>query len=109
MFVPATLTHYVQPLDLMVNGPAKKFLKSNFEELYARNIEAQLNSGLDVYSVEVSGKLSTIKPLHAHWLIGLYDHMRNNPKMIKKGFEVAGINDAFTTELEPEDPVEDLD
>ena len=101
--------HYFQPLDLSVNGPAKKFLKSKFEELYARNIEAQLNSGIDVYSVEVSGKLSTIKPLHAHWLIGLYDHMRNNPKMIKKGFELAGINDAFTTELEPEDPVEDLD
>ena len=29
--------------------------------------------------------------------------------MIKKGFELAGINDALTTELEPEDPFEDLD
>ena len=93
----------------MVNGPAKKVLKSKFEEWYARNIEAQLNSGIDVYFGEVSGKLSTIKPLHAYWLIVLYDHMRNNPKMIKKGFELAGINDAFTTELEPEDPVDDLD
>ena len=109
VFVPANLTHYFQPLDLTVNGPAKKFLKSKFEEWYARNIEAQLNSGIDVYSVEVSRKLSTIKPLHAHWLIGLYDHMRNNPEMIKKGFELAGINDALTTELEPEDPFEDLD
>ena len=109
MFVPATLTHYFQPLDLMVNDPAKKFLKSKLEEWYARNIEGQLNSGIDVYSAEVSGKLSTIKPLHAHWLIGLYDHRRNNPNMIKKGFELAGINDALTTELEPEDPFQDQD
>ena len=28
VFVPANLTHHFQPLDLTVNGPAKKFLKS---------------------------------------------------------------------------------
>ena len=29
--------------------------------------------------------------------------------MIMKGFDMAGINDALTEELEPEDPFKDLD
>ena len=35
--------------------------------------------------------------------------MRNNPELIKKGFLLAGIDDALTTGLGPEDPFEDLD
>ncbi len=109
VYVLANMTNYFQPLDLTVNGPAKQFLKTKFEEWYARQIEAQLNRGIDIYSVDVPRKLSIMKPVHAKWLIGLYDYLRNSRAMIMKGFDMAGINDALTGELEPEDPFKDLD
>ena len=34
--------------------------------------------------------------------------MANKPKVIRKGFERAGIVEAVTKELEPDDPFEDL-
>ena len=39
----------------------------------------------------------------------LYDHIRNKPDMITKGFEMAGIIEPINKELEPEDPFEDLE
>ena len=62
-----------------------------------------------MYDVEVPLKLSVLKPIHANWLIGLYDYLRNNQDMIRKGFEEAGINEALSIELEQEDPFHDLE
>ena len=53
-------------------------------------------------------QLSVLKPTHARWLISLYDYFRNQPQLITKGFEQAGIIDAINLELETEDPFEDL-
>ena len=50
-----------------------------------------------------------MKPVHAKWLIGLYDYLRNSREMIMKGFDMAGIINALKGELEPEDPSNDLD
>ena len=108
VFIPANMTNYFQPLDLTVNGPAKQFLKGKFKEWYAREIAKQVNKGIDVYSIDVNTKLSVMKPIHARWLVGLYNDLRNKPKAIRKGFEMAGIVEAVTKELEPEDPFEDL-
>ena len=49
-----------------------------------------------------------MKPIHARWLVGLYNHLRNKPEVIRKGFEMAGIVEAVTKEPEPEDLFEDL-
>ena len=108
VFVPANMTNYFQPLDLTVNGAAKQFLKGKFQEWYATEIASQVNEGVDVYSIDISTKLSVMKPIHARWLAGLYDHIRNKPDLIRKGFEMAGIVEAINKELEPEDPFEDL-
>jgi len=72
-------------------------------------ITEQINNGKDVYEIEVPLKLSVLKPLHANWVIGLYDYLRNKPDIICKGFEQAGINEALSIDLEPEDPFFDLD
>ena len=109
VFVPANMTNHFQPLDLTVNGPAKQFLKQKFKSWYATQITKQFNKGKNVYDVEVPLKLSALKPIHANWLIGLYDYLRNNQDMIRKGFEEAGINEALSIELEQEDPFHDLD
>lgn len=47
-------------------------------------------------------------PIHARWLVCLYNYLRNNPDVVRKGFEMAGIVEAVTKVLEPEDPFEDL-
>ena len=63
---------------------------------------------LFILITDVNTKLSVMKPIHARWLVGLYDHLQNKPEVIRKGFEMAGIVEAVTRELEPEDPFEDL-
>ena len=49
-----------------------------------------------------------MKPTHARWLLGLYDHMRNSGDIIRKGVKMAGIDDAIDLDIEPEDPFDDL-
>ena len=108
VYIPANLTDQFQPLDITVNGPAKKFLKKKFEEWYAKEISSPMDKGRDVYEVEVPFKLSVMKPIHARWLFGLYDYMLNSGDFIRKGFKLAGLDDAINLELEPEDPFDDL-
>ena len=44
--VPANMTHFFQPLDLTVNGSAKKFMRNRFTEYYAGDIiESNLRVG----------------------------------------------------------------
>lgn len=66
--VPVNMTHFFQPLDLTVNGSAKKFLRMLFTEYYAAPVKEQMDSDKQLEEVEVDFHLSTIKPLHARWL-----------------------------------------
>lgn len=72
-------------------------------------LKGELDQGIEVYEINVPLKLSILKPIHGRWLLGLYDHLRNNREMIVKGFESAGITEAITQELLNEDPFADLD
>ena len=48
------------------------------------------------YEISVDTKLSVIKPLHARWLISLYDNLRNKENiMIKRAFEMSSISEAL--------------
>ena len=108
VFVPANMTNYFQPLDLTVNGPVKQFLKGKFQEWYATEIAKQVDKGVDVHSIDVSTKLSVMKPIHGRWLVGLYNYLRNKPDVVRKGFEMTGIVEAVSKVLEPEDPFQNL-
>ena len=103
------MTDQFQPSDLNVNGDAKEFLKGKFECWYALQITNQLEDGSSVYDVQVPLKLSVIKPIHAKWLLGLHDHLRNSSDTIVKGFAMAGVKDALMMELPLEDPIADPD
>ena len=46
--------------------------------------------------------------IHARWLVGLYDHLRNCEDTIRKGFEMAGIKQAIYEDLPAEDPFIDM-
>ena len=45
-----------------------------------------------------------MKPIHARWLVGLNDYLRNKPDVTRKVFKMAEKVEAVTKGLEPEDP-----
>ena len=102
------MTNLFQPLDLTVNGSAKAFMKRNFTEWYSSSISKQLDEGKAIDDIDVDLKLSILKPLHAHWIKGLYDYMtsENGREIISNGWKAAFITEAIekgTKCLEPLD------
>ena len=106
--IPNNLTHEFQMLDLNIYGHAKRFLNTKFELWYAQEIAKQLSTGMDIRGADIPVKLSIIKSLHAQWLIGLYDYLRNQPDMILKAFEMSGLTEAMQMDLPDENPFADL-
>ena len=104
-YVPNNMTHYFQPLEITVNVVAKHFLKDKFKLCYANEVKKQLDKGTKVYEIDILLKLSSLKPIHGRWLLGLYDNLQNNTELIINGFESGGITEAVTQELPDEDPV----
>ena len=95
VFVPPNLTNHFQPLDLNVNSHAKKFLKETFQQWYLQQIQKELDSGKNIYQVDIETKLSTKKPIHARWIIRLYNKFRNSDEMVIKAFQVASITETL--------------
>ncbi|KAL9954832.1 hypothetical protein ACROYT_G042413 [Oculina patagonica] len=77
------------PLDLTVNGQAKKFCKEKFTTWYSQEVQRQLDSGTSFEDIEVDLRMSVIKPLHAGWLVALYDYLTGaeGRRCIFKGWE----------------------
>ena len=73
--VPANMTKFYQPLDLTVNGYAKRFFKSKFSAWYADQISKQLNEGVKIEEADAKFRLTTMKPLHAQWVVDFYNEM----------------------------------
>ena len=102
--VPANLTYLFQPLDVQggPNGYVKRFMKKMFTLWYSDQVIRALDEGKDIEDVETSLKLSIVKPLHAKWLIEMYNHMTSSEgrDVCLKGWKVAGILDAAEKGLE---------
>ena len=109
VYVPNNMTQYFQLLDLTVKAVVKHFLRDKFYLWYANEVKKQPGKETKVYEINIPLKLSILKPIHVRWLLGLYDHLRNNNKIIINGFESAGITEAVIQELPDEDPFADLD
>ena len=50
-------------------------MKRKFVDWYARQIVTEINKARDVEEIDVPMKLSIMKPLHASWLMELYNYM----------------------------------
>lgn len=72
------MTHKFQPLDININEIAKSFLKSHFQTWYSDKISKQMNEGKGVYEADVENQLFRMKPIHARWIIGLNNKLRNS-------------------------------
>ena len=73
--VPARITHICQVFNLTVNGYAKCFTKKKFNEWYTNQVRQQLDEGKKVEQVEVKLTLTTLKPIHAKWLVEFYNYI----------------------------------
>ena len=75
--VPANFTHLFQPLDVQEgpNGYAKRFMKGRFIEWYTEQTTQAMDADQKLNSVDIKLKLSINKPLHAKWVIELYNEM----------------------------------
>ena len=85
----------------------RQLIRQFYSKYYADEVKIQLNNGILPINVKVDVKLSTLKPMHAKWLLELYDKMQSKSNMIIKGFQRAGIYDAISMDyLLKEDPFE---
>ena len=71
------------------------------------------DSGVVLDDVDVDLRLSVLKPIHATWLVSMYNHLSSSEdrQAIAKGWKKAGVTDVVSglKNLPPEDPFEDLD
>jgi len=72
-----------------------------------------MESGTSTDEVEVDLRLSVLKPLHARWMVSLYNHLtsREGKRYVTKRWEKAGVTGVVNgkTALPPEDPFEEID
>lgn len=92
VYIPPSCTDKLQPLDLSVNSVFKQHMKSSFEDFYASAVSKQLKINPDLTSVDINLKLSTVKPLHAKWLVGSFDKLNLDKSAIQRGWIEAGIH-----------------
>lgn len=108
--VPAGMTHFFH---LTVNGEAKCFMKDTFTTWYSAEVQKQMESGNSTDEIEVDLRLSVLKPLHATWLVSLYNHLTGSveKRHIAKGWSKAGISELVQGKatLSPEDPFENIE
>ena len=71
-----------------------------------------MDSGINFEDVDVDLKLLVLKPIHATWLVALFNFFTSTERKVYvlKGWEKAGIKDVFNGKevLPPVDPYQDI-
>ena len=91
------MTQLFQSLDLTVDKHCKSYQKRLFLEWYALQIENQLSLEKKVEEIKIEFRLTTLKLLHAKWLVQYYNEItsENSSSVIINGRKAAGIYDAI--------------
>ena len=84
-YVPAGCTGELQPLDLTFNEPFKREMKECFTRWYASLIKKDLDQGKGVGEVKPDLRTSTVKPIHARWLMEVHSKLSKNSDLIISG------------------------
>ena len=74
-------------------------MKRRFTEWYSKCIAVQLDEGKEIEDVAVQLKLSVLKPLHANWIIDLFNYFTSEKgrEIISTGWKAAFITEAIST------------
>ena len=74
-------------------------MKELFTKWYAAIVKKELDQGKDVSTIKPDIRTSTVKPIHARWLIEVHSKLGKNRDLIVSGFEKAGIKDFIWTQF----------
>ena len=66
-------------------------MKSEFQSFYANEIKLSLDKGTEIDDININLRLSTIKPIHAKWLIKVIESLRDERDLIQGAFQKAGM------------------
>ena len=72
----------------------------------------QLDDGKELHDINIDLKFSKLKPLHAEWLVELYNQMSTGQKIIDSAWKGSGITEgmkAGKASFQPLDPFHDID
>ena len=92
------MTHTLQPLDLTVNGYAKRLMHEKLNDWYSLQISIQsFEERKLLHDIDAPLKLSLLKPIHAQWMLELYNKMTATPdkEIIHSAQKDVGIVDAL--------------
>lgn len=86
--------------------------KDFFTYYYLSAVKQQFDSGKKLEDIEVNFRLSVLKPLHAKWLVELFNFFTSTrgKEVIARGWkksEIVGLLDGSTI-LPPEDPFHEI-
>ena len=94
VIVPHNLTNGFHPLDISINQKAKKFVSHKFNTWYVDRVREQLRRGVAPGDVKLLMKLSDLKPLHARWIVEMFDYLKQQNESIVNEFDKAGFTEA---------------
>ena len=68
-------------------------MKDQFTKWYSAGIQTQMESGTSTDDIEVDLRLFVLKPLHASWMVSLYNRLTSSEgkRYVAKGWEKAGV------------------
>ena len=92
--VPNNHTNLFRQLDISFNKSAKCFLSTKYQDWYAEKVLEHLNRGINAHDVKMGIRLSTIKPLHAKWIVDVFKFMKESKDLIIFGFSKTHISEA---------------
>ena len=99
-FVPPNTTDLLQPLDVLVNKPAKCFLRQKFDAWYASEIFKQLDNTDDGDMEPVDMCLPVMKELFSKWIVEMHKYIASNSQFIVNEFTHTGITKALDGDLD---------
>ena len=96
VFVPASCTDKLQPLDQRINKKYKQELRKEFQMWFANMVAKKLSNKKDNDEIcertaDIDLQTPVIKPLHAKWLIKCHETLERDHEFITQAFNAVGI------------------
>ena len=96
LFIPATHTAYLQPLDISFNYVFKAILRGIAAKWLGNYVADELRkNGRDPTKVKLDIRLTTIKPRFCEWVAAALEEMAGKKELIMRGWKESRMGEAF--------------